>query len=92
MTARRIALMRFAVMTWVRDNVKSGSIFGILDKDNPGKLPSVSPLGHWADFRVIDENRFKFANDAKKAIAAEGYYLMGASVSVTEAFGEPPKR
>ena len=86
--------MRFAVLMWVSENVRVGSIFGVIDVidlSNPGKLPLLSSKGHWADFRLIDENRFKFAADAKKAIAQHGYYLMGASVTITEAFGEPPK-
>ena len=84
--------MQFAILTWVssNDSAKAGSIFGILNKANPGALPTLSPNGYWADFRSIDENRFKFAADAKKAIAQHGYYLMGASVTTIEAFGEPP--
>ena len=85
--------MQFAVMVWVgsNDSAKMGSIFGIIDKANPGALPALSPQGYWADFRSIDESKFQFAAEAKKAIAQHGYYLMGASVSLGEAFGEPPK-
>jgi hypothetical protein len=82
--------MIFAVMQWVGGAVKGQSIFGVLDKDKPGKLPQPSPDGHWADFRTIDEGRFKFTEEAKVAISERGYFLMGASVTVTEAFG-PPK-
>ena len=81
--------MQFAVMTWVSDNVKVGSIFGVLDKDNPGDLPDPSSVGHWADFREIDESRAPWADEAKEAIAEHGYYLMGAGVTITEAFGDP---
>jgi hypothetical protein len=43
------------------------------------------PNGHWAGFRVpIDERRFKFAQEARKAIEDHGYYLFGASA--TESF------
>ena len=44
--------MQFAVMAWVssNDSAKTGSIFGILDKANPGALPTLSPNGYWADF------------------------------------------
>jgi hypothetical protein len=85
--------MQFAVMVWVssNDSAKAGSIFGILDKANPGALPTLSPNGYWADFQSIDDSRFKFTTDAKKAIAQHGYYLMGASVTTIEAFGEPPR-
>ena len=82
--------MLFAVMQWVGDAAKAQSIFGVLDKNKPGQLPSPSPNGHWADFRTIDESRFKFAAEAKIAITERGYFLMGASVTVTEAFGVPP--
>jgi hypothetical protein len=80
--------MQFAVMVWVgsNDSAKQGSIFGILDKANPVALPMLSPMGYWADFRSIDESKFKFAADAKKAIAQHGYYLMGASVTIAEVF------
>ena len=73
-------------MTWVSDNVGVGSIFGIVDKDSPGQLPTPSPSGHWADFREIDESRAPWANEAKEKIAKHGYCLMGAGVTVTEAF------
>lgn len=79
--------MQFAVMQWVSEFAKPTSMFGVLDKANPGKLPMLSPKGHWADYRTIDESRFKFAGDAKTAIATGGYYLMGAGVTVTESFG-----
>jgi hypothetical protein len=79
--------MEFAVMTWVSDNVKVGSIFGVLDSMNPKVLPTVSKHGFWADFRNIDESRFQEAARAKAAIAKDGYYLIGASVTVEEVFG-----
>ena len=85
--------MQFAVRVWVssNDSAKAGSIFGILDRANPGALPTLSPNGYWADFQSIDDSKFKFTTDAKKAIAQHGYYLMGASVTTIEAFGEPPR-
>jgi hypothetical protein len=83
--------MQFAIMVWVSgdDSAKKGSIFGVLDAANPAALPIVSANGYWADFQSIGENKFKFAAEAKKAIAQHGYYLMGASVTVGEAFGAP---
>ena len=85
--------MQFAVMVWVTstDSARLGSIFGVLDKSNPGALPALSPQGYWAEFRYVEESRFKFAADAKKAIAQHGYYLLGASVTIPEAFGETPE-
>ena len=63
--------MQFEVMVWVssNDSAKMGSIFGVLDKSNRGALPTLSPQGYWAEFRYVDESRFKFAADAKEAIA-----------------------
>ena len=81
--------MQFVVMTWVSEHAKSGSIFGVLGKSNAGKLPIISPKGHWEDFMTIDESRFKFAAEAKTAIAMHGFYLIGASVTVIEAFDKP---
>jgi hypothetical protein len=82
--------MKFAIMVWTSGNVRSGSIFGVLDAENPGTLPQgLSKAGHWADYRTVDESRCPFADEAKKAIAAQGYYLMGAGVSVEAAFGSP---
>jgi hypothetical protein len=85
--------MQFAVMVWVssNDTAKVGSIFGVLDKSDPSALPALSPQGYWAEFRYVDESRFKFAAEAKKAIAQHGYYLLGASVTIPEAFGEAPE-
>jgi hypothetical protein len=79
--------MQFAIMAWTSDDSMVSSVFGVIDRKNPGKLPMISSKGHWAEFRTIDEGRFKFAEEAKKAIAAYGYYLIGVSVTVTEAFG-----
>jgi hypothetical protein len=83
--------MQFSVMVWVSsdDSAKMGSIFGVVDKPNADSLPRLGSQGYWAEFRSIDEKRFKFAAEAKKAIAQHGYYLMGASVTISEAFGEP---
>ena len=84
--------MQFAVMVWVsgNDTAKMGSIFGVLDKSNSGALPTL-PQGYWAEFRYVEESKFKFAAEAKKAIAQHGYYLLGASVTIPEAFGEAPE-
>lgn len=83
-------VMRFAVMVWSSGNARAGSIFGVLDADSPGQLPQgLSKAGHWADYRIVDESRCPFAEEAKKAIAAQGYYLIGAGVSVATAFGTP---
>ena len=85
--------MQFAVMVWVNsgDSAKMGTVFGVLDKSNPGALPILSPQGYWAEYRYVEESRFKIAADAKKAIAQHGYYLLGASVTISEAFGEAPE-
>lgn len=84
--------MQFAIMVWTSgdDSAKAGSIFGVMDAANPAALPSLSLNGSWSDFRSIDESKFKFAGEAKAAIARHGYFLMGASATVAEAFGEPP--
>lgn len=81
--------MQFAVLMWVSDNTKVGSVFGVVDDDKRGPLPNPSAGGHWAGFRTIDDTRFKFAEDAKRAIARHGYYLMGAGISIDDAFGRP---
>jgi hypothetical protein len=53
--------MKFAIMAWTSKHALTGSIFGVLDAGNPGKLPQF-PGGHWSDYRMIDETRFKFAD------------------------------
>ena len=81
--------MEFAVMVWKGTTAKDESIFGLIDRKDPKKLPKLSSSGHWEDYRVVDEGRCKFADEAKEAIAKEGYYLLGASITVKEAFGGP---
>ncbi|MGA2794077.1 MAG: hypothetical protein ABSE69_11165 [Roseiarcus sp.] len=80
--------MRFAIMTWVPsgDNAQVGTIFGILDNDKPGTLPLL-PHGHWEHYLIVDEQAFKFVEEARKAIAQHGYYLFGAGVTPSDAFG-----
>jgi hypothetical protein len=82
--------MRFAIMTWVPsgDSAKIGTIFGVLDHDAPGELPRL-PGGEWEHYHVAEERTFKFAEEAKKAIAQHGYFLLGAGVAPEEAFGAP---
>jgi hypothetical protein len=82
--------MKFAIMAWVSSQARHASIFGVLDKDKPRQLPMLGPQGHWIDYRTIDESRFVFAAEAKQSIAANGFYLMGASVTIEQAFGSPP--
>lgn len=78
--------MRFEIFSWVSnvDSPGSGSILGIVDKDNPCPLPAISAQGYWSEFRSIDERQFKFAEDAKKAIALHGFYLMGQSETASK--------
>lgn len=76
--------MIFAIMEWIGEGTKSGSVFGIIDKDNPGTLPTITEKGHWAQYRLIDEGRFKFASEARASIAKLGYYLMGGKVEPKE--------
>jgi hypothetical protein len=76
--------MQFAIMTWTSKGARANTIFGVIDHESPVQLPQL-PNGHWASFRVpIDGRRFKFAQEARKAIEDHGYYLFGASA--TEAF------
>lgn len=85
--------MQFAISVWVsaEDSAKAGSIFAVVDAANPGSPPALSQRGYWDEFCELDERRFKFAADAKKVIAQHGYFLMGASVTISEAFGETVK-
>jgi hypothetical protein len=77
--------MEFSIMAWSSGNVLKSSIFGVIDKANPGNnLPSISDKGHWESYRTIREDRFKFAVEAKKSIAERGYYLIGGEVNIIE--------
>jgi hypothetical protein len=69
--------MEFVVMKLVGKSVKPNSIFGVLDKRNPGKLPRVAGT-HWVDHETNDEGHAQFAAEAETAIATSGYFLMGA--------------
>lgn len=76
--------MEFAIMVWSSGNVLGSSVFGVVDKADPGKLPSISDKGSWQSYRTIREDRFKFAAEAKRSIAERGYYLIGGEVNVIE--------
>jgi hypothetical protein len=85
--------MRFAILTWAHENTSVGTLFGVLDADNPSwALPVLGSRGYWAVFKTLDEARFPAAAEAKKGIAADGYYLMGAGPTIKEAFGDPPAK
>jgi hypothetical protein len=83
--------MRFAVMNWVSECAKPTTVFGVVDKDSSGDLPQLTSTGYWTAFCDLDEADFRFADAAREAIARHGFYVMGAGVTVTEAFGAPNK-
>jgi hypothetical protein len=83
--------MKFSIQHWVSDNTKPTSIFAVIDKDTQTSLPAPTGLGSWVEFCELEESQFLLAKDAKACIAEHGYYLMGAGMSVTEAFGRPNK-
>ena len=60
--------MQFAVMVWVNsgDSAKMGTVFGVLDKSNPGALPILSPQGYWAEYRYVEESRIQICCRCKK--------------------------
>jgi len=81
--------MEFILMKLVGQSIRPGSIFGILDKDNPGQLPP-APGGYWSDHGTMTEENFPFAVEAKQAIAKSGYFLVGTDA--IETIGRSPRR
>jgi hypothetical protein len=79
--------MEFTIMAWNSGNVRASSIFGVIDKENPGQLPKISDKGHWTDFKTIAERHFPEAEAAKKSIADIGYYIIGGDVTTLERVG-----
>ena len=83
--------MEVTVMVWSSGNARESSIYGILDKAKPGKLPVISDKGHWEDtHKTIKESRFKDAVAAKKSITEVGYYLAGGELTFTTIEVMPP--
>jgi hypothetical protein len=56
--------MEFILMKLVGQSIRPGSIFGILDKDNPAQLPP-APGGYWSDHGTMTDENFPFAAEAK---------------------------
>jgi hypothetical protein len=81
--------MEFILLKLVGRSIRPGSIFGILDKDNPGQLPP-APGGYWSDHGTMTEENFPFAVEAKQAIAKSGYFLVGTDA--IETIGRSPRR
>lgn len=81
--------MKFAIMQWRSAHGGTGSIYGVIDPDKPGQLPNLGK-GHWADFRLTDDRRFPQAAEARKAIEAEGFYLIGGQIESVEQEGKAP--
>ena len=88
-TARGETEMEFILMKLVGQSIRPGSIFGILDKDNPGQLPP-APGGRWSDHGTMTDENFPFAAEAKQAIAKSGYFLVGTDA--IETIGHAVKR
>jgi hypothetical protein len=80
--------MEFILMKLVGQSIRPGSIFGILDKDNPGQLPP-APGGYWSDHGTMTDENFPFAAEAKQAIAKSGYFLVGTDA--IETIGHAPE-
>ena len=57
--------MEFILMKLVGQSIRPGSIFGILDKDNPGQLPP-APGGRWSDHGTMTDENFPFAAEANR--------------------------
>jgi hypothetical protein len=83
--------MKFAIKHWVSDDTRPTSIFAVANKDIPVNLPTPTGSGRWVEFSDVEESQFLLVEDAKACIAEHGYYLMGAGVSITQAFGQPNK-
>ena len=82
-------IMRSAIKTWVTvsDNPQSVALFGVLDADNPGTLPIPSREGHWEDMKSVNELRLRLTDEARTAIAKQGYYLFGPGTNNSESTG-----
>ena len=85
--------MHFSVMNWESPTTRSKSVFGVVDAANPQLLPTLSPKGFWAHFADVEGARFADAEAAEAAIAAHGFYLLGATdINLPNMFGSLGRR
>jgi hypothetical protein len=84
--------MHFTVMNWESPTTRS-NVFGVVDAANPKLLPTLSPKGFWAHFADVEGARFAAAEAAEAAIAAHGFYLLGATdINLPNMFGSLGRR
>ena len=77
-------MLTFIIWQLKGAGVRGGSIYGVTDeaKQAPG-LPTV-PKGHWERVRLVNEDQFPGAAEAKLSIKAHGYYIFGGNLTLTE--------
>jgi len=83
--------MQLAIMTLDGPGVRSGTIFGLIDRERDVQLPlPVATKFHWVDFTRVDPARIQLSAEPQKAIAADGYYLFGSGADLIEIIGTQP--
>lgn len=67
---------------------KDGTLFAVIDADDPARLPKVANAGEWIKFKVIPETgkpRIGFSEEeAKQDIAEKGFHLTKVKIATSE--------
>ena len=85
-------MLTFIIWQLKGAGVRGGPIYGVTDeaKQAPG-LPTF-PRGHWERVRLVNEDRFPGAAEAKLSIKAHGYYIFGGKLTLTETEDESTRK
>lgn len=72
----------WAIINWIKKDNKRSKIWAILPVESRAVLPQIDTDGYWEEFRRIASDRFPEAEDAKAAIADDGFYFTRESVAI----------
>ncbi|WP_222877262.1 hypothetical protein [Terrihabitans soli] len=79
----------WAIMNWVKKGEERSKVWAILPLDTRAALPLIGENGYWDEFRKIDSTRFAEFEEAKEAIAADGFYFTRESTAIGALTGTP---
>ena len=73
--------MSWHIMKLVGVKVDNKTIYAVIDKDGGPVLPQINK-GHWESVRDIEPAQFFDPKSATEGIAADGYWLCTADLSI----------
>lgn len=72
----------WAIMNWVKKGNERSKVWAILPIDTRAALPLIGENGYWDEYRRIESTRFAEYDEARVAIAQDGFCFTRESVAI----------